>query len=101
MCRKLNAALGLGEAGELQGVVKKEMFYGKLDVKQDVLSEAGDLLFYLTWLVDEYGLTLEQVIDYNIDKLSGRYKGPLTHHEFSVKEKRTVSDYNVASGNID
>lgn len=86
VCRKLNAALGMAEAGELQNIVKKDVFYGKTCVEDDILSEAGDVMFYLTWLLDEYKLTLEDAIHHNIHKLSSRYKEALTPEEFNMKE---------------
>lgn len=35
--------------------------------------ELGDLLYYVTVLVHEHGLTLEEVMQHNVDKLTKRY----------------------------
>jgi hypothetical protein len=71
--QKLNASLGMGEAGELQGVVKKEVYHGHDPDPNEILNEVGDLLFYADWLLECYGWTLEQAMIYNISKLNNRY----------------------------
>jgi len=71
---RLHATMGMtGEAGEVSEIIKKHIFYHKpLDIHH-LKEEMGDVLFYFVWLLDEVGLTLEEVMDYNIDKLSKRY----------------------------
>lgn len=69
----LNAALGLGEAGELQNFVKKEFYHEHPRDPLHVLEEAGDILFYLDWLLSLYGWTLEQAMVENVNKLKRRY----------------------------
>ena len=72
--RKQHAALGLAsETGELAGLVIKSMHYGQSVDVDEVASELGDALWYLTMLADEYGLTLEYVMDANIAKLRKRH----------------------------
>lgn len=70
---KSNAALGLGEAGELQNIVKKEVFHGHPLNANAVMDETGDILFYLDWLADLYGFTLLDAMNYNAEKLAKRY----------------------------
>jgi len=70
---RLNAAIGLGEAGELQGVVKKEVFHGHPQDAYKILDESGDLLYYLDWLLDTYGWTIENAMNGNVAKLKERY----------------------------
>lgn len=72
--RILNWALGLaGEMGELVDPIKKHFFHKKpVDVVKLML-EAGDLLYYLNALVREFGYTLEQVAEMNVDKLRARH----------------------------
>lgn len=69
-------ALGLGEAGEVQGKVKKI-----LRDDNGVISEAariavgkelGDLLWYVARTASETGLTLEHVAQMNLNKLADR-----------------------------
>lgn len=67
-------ALGLaGEAGEIVDIVKKVIYHShELDTSM-LCKEAGDLLWYLALLCDTVGLTLEDVMQANVDKLRKRY----------------------------
>ena len=69
-----HASLGIaGEAGEIVDAVKKLWAYDKpLDV-DNVVEEAGDLLFYLLALLDMVGVSLEEVVAGNTAKLAKRY----------------------------
>ena len=70
----VHAAVGIsGEAGELLDAVKKHWVYGKpLDV-QNVIEELGDLEFYAAALRALIGVSREEVIKANVDKLRKRY----------------------------
>lgn len=66
-------ALGLvGEVGELYGkwakVIRDE---GTMD-RQDTIAELGDILWFLAALCEDLGTTLEEVAQYNLDKLHSR-----------------------------
>lgn len=69
--------LGLvNEAGEFAGKVKK-IFRDKGGVISDqdreaLKAELGDVLWYLTQLCSELNLTLEEVAEYNLQKLFSR-----------------------------
>lgn len=67
-------ALGLGEAGELQGKVKKIWRGDKTldEAKDDLIDELGDVLWYVSSMARELGVTLEQVAMRNIEKLEDR-----------------------------
>ena len=70
----LHMAVGVsGEAGELLDAIKKHAVYQKQLDFDNVREEAGDILFYLTGLLNELGLTLNECIEANVEKLSKRY----------------------------
>lgn len=78
--RLLEAVMGLnGEAGECQEIVKKAMFHGhELDI-ESLLLEAGDVLWYLTELCNELGVSMEAIAKLNLNKLYGRYPAGFSH----------------------
>jgi len=67
---------GLGEVGEVQGKVKKVIrdSGGVIDDerRQQLAGELGDVLWYLSQMATELGLSLEEVATSNLDKLAGR-----------------------------
>jgi NTP pyrophosphatase (non-canonical NTP hydrolase) len=69
-------ALGLGEAGELQGKVKKILRDDDFEVTQRarglMVDELGDVLWYAACLAHELGYSLEEVAKINVDKLHSR-----------------------------
>jgi NTP pyrophosphatase (non-canonical NTP hydrolase) len=66
--------LGLaGEMGELLELIKKREFHGKSISKDRIKDESGDLLFYLTGLLIEEDLSIEEIMDFNTSKLQTRY----------------------------
>ena len=70
-CKVTYPTLGLcGEAGEVAEKVKKHMRDGKsLD---GVGLELGDVLWYISALADDLGVTLEEVAQAKVDKLKSR-----------------------------
>lgn len=88
-------ALGMGEAGEVQGSLKKairddgmvpsaesglsdpydiyvEWMGPSMRRKADLMKEAGDLLWYLANFAAELGVSLEEIAQANLDKLASR-----------------------------
>ncbi|SRR6266700_7356048 len=67
-------ALGIaGEAGEVVDTVKKVLYHShELDISA-LRKEVGDLLWYMVLLCDTVGLTLEDVMQANVEKLRQRY----------------------------
>lgn len=68
-------ALGLcGEAGEVANKIKKLQRDGLSvdEVRDGVASEMGDVLWYLAALAEELGLSLAEVAEQNLIKLSKR-----------------------------
>lgn len=68
--------LGLGEAGEIQGKIKKILrdSGGVItdEVKKALAKEGGDLQWYLARLASELGVTLGEMAQGNLDKLFDR-----------------------------
>jgi NTP pyrophosphatase (non-canonical NTP hydrolase) len=69
--------LGLaGEAGEIANKVKKILRdnAGELaeDVRQNLISELGDVLWYIAALATDLGVELSEVADKNVEKLHSR-----------------------------
>ena len=75
-------ALGLAsEAGEVAGKVKKGIRDGKHwsgeqreDHRRSLLSELSDVLWYSAELCTVLGVTLQDVMQYNLDKLADRQR---------------------------
>ena len=67
-------ALGIaGESGEIVDTIKKVLYHlHELNVP-DLCKELGDLLWYMTLLGDTLGLTLNDIMQANVDKLHKRY----------------------------
>jgi NTP pyrophosphatase (non-canonical NTP hydrolase) len=67
----------LEEAGESVGVLKKVVFHDhpfNEEKREKLVSELGDLMWHVAALATEYGLTLDEIGDYNVNyKLKKRY----------------------------
>ncbi len=67
-------ALGLsGEAGEVANLVKKGVFHQHGLNKEKIKEELGDVLWYISALCTALDLSLEEVMEKNINKLLKRY----------------------------
>ncbi len=70
----IHGAMGvIEEAGEILGMVKKSLWYGKKLDESLMLEEMGDVLHYLTMLCNERDWTLEDLMETNVAKLKIRY----------------------------
>ena len=66
--------LGLcGEAGEVAELFKKHYGHGHPLDPEKLTLELGDVLWYLSTLASEYGISLETIAQKKIDKLRSRY----------------------------
>lgn len=70
----MHGAIGVcGEAGELGDQVKKFWCYNKPLDQENIKEELGDLYFYMQMIMNLSGFTLQDVLQYNVDKLCKRY----------------------------
>ena len=68
------AALGAcGECGEMADLVKKMAFYKKDVWPPDVIEEVGDVLWYLNWVCNCLGYSLEDAARFNSAKIQDRF----------------------------
>lgn len=80
-----------GEAGEVAEKMKK-LFRDKGGVvteefKQDVKKELGDVVWYVTALAKELGLTLEEILEANYEKLMKRRATNTLHGDGDNREE--------------
>lgn len=68
-------ALGLtGESGEVADLVKKTIFHGhKFSYSTEIKEELGDALWYIALICNALHISLEEVMEQNIEKLKKRY----------------------------
>jgi NTP pyrophosphatase (non-canonical NTP hydrolase) len=89
----LHMAVGVsGEAGELLDAVKKHCVYQKQIDLDNIKEEAGDILFYLTGLLNELDLSLEDCINANKEKLSRRYASGSYSNEQAIARADKVEE---------
>lgn len=83
-----NGVLGLaGEAGECCDIVKKYKYQGHELDKEHLKDELGDVLWYIAETASGLGITLEEVAEYNLNKLHKRYHGDKFNVQDSVNRK--------------
>ena len=77
--RLLTAALGMSaEAGEFTEIIKKIVFQGKPVNDENLFHlkrELGDVMWYVMQACMGLNISLEEVIEMNVDKLKARYPG--------------------------
>jgi NTP pyrophosphatase (non-canonical NTP hydrolase) len=75
----MNIIFGLcAEAGEVADVLKKYYCHTEKDnwstvVRKKLVYELGDVLFYWLKLLDRFGITVEEVVEGNREKLASRH----------------------------
>jgi NTP pyrophosphatase (non-canonical NTP hydrolase) len=76
---EMHMVLGItSEAGELAGVYKDSLAYGKELDDIHIVEELGDLLYFIQGLCNVNGWSLETVLDRNVAKLTARYADEFT-----------------------
>ncbi len=85
----LHMAVGVsGEAGELLDAVKKATIYNKPLDRENMIEELGDLEFYMSRIRQLLGVSRDEVLENNYEKLSKRYaKG-----QYSNKQAQERAD---------
>ena len=65
------------EAGEVAGLFKRELRNFPKDqarcTREHYVEELGDVLWYIAGVAYSQGITLEEIWDYNVEKLEERY----------------------------
>jgi len=92
--RLLTAGVGINaEGGEFLEIIKKMVFQGKPwndDNREHLIIELGDLMWYVAQATQALGITMEEVLDTNISKLSKRY--PAGAFDAYYSENRAEDD---------
>ena len=92
--RLTTAGVGLAaESGEFLEIVKKMVFQGKPwndDNREHLIIELGDVMWYVMQACMALGVSLDEVVEGNVEKLKKRYPGG----EFDVhySENRAADD---------
>lgn len=77
--RLLTAAVGMSaEAGEFTEIIKKIVFQGKPVNEENLFHlkrELGDIMWYVAQACMGLEITLDEVIEMNVEKLKARYPG--------------------------
>ena len=86
----INSVMGLcGESGEAIDIVKKWFAQGHELDKEHLAKELGDIAWYLAEAATALDITLEEVLQANIDKLKKRYPEGF---DSGKSQKRTAED---------
>ncbi len=86
------AVLGLGvagEAGEVADLLKKHLGHGHPLDRERLVSELGDVLWYVATLATTIGASLSEVADVNITKLTARYPDGFSSERSQKREDKT------------
>ena len=92
--RLITGAVGIcAEGGETLEIVKKLIFQGKGwndETKFHLKRELGDIMFYMITVCISLGITIDEIIEMNVDKLQKRY--PNGEFEVFYSENREHND---------
>lgn len=94
----MHAAIGIsGEAGEVLDAIKKHWVYGKPLDRANVIEELGDIEFYMQALRAELGVSRDEVIQANREKLLKRYPAGYTDQQAIARADKEPADMLGAS----
>lgn len=101
LLKLLHSVLGMsGEVGEATDSVKKSLMYGKdLDV-QNLKEECGDILWYMSLMLDAVESSFEEVMQMNVDKLSKRYPQGFTEKHAQLRLDKVEREEGIRLENI-
>ena len=89
--RLLTASVGMcAEAGEFTEVVKKIVFQGKEPTEENLFHlkrELGDVMWYVAQACMGLGVSLDEIIEMNVEKLASRYPDGAFDVHFSENRK--------------
>ena len=89
--RLLTAGVGINaEGGEFLEIIKKMVFQGKPwneDNRDHLIIELGDIMWYVAQATQALDISMEEVLDTNIRKLSKRYPDGTFDTYFSENRK--------------
>jgi NTP pyrophosphatase (non-canonical NTP hydrolase) len=92
--RLLTSGVGINaEGGEFLEIIKKMVFQGKPwndDNREHLIIELGDVMWYVAQATQALGISMEEVLDTNIRKLSKRY--PDGTFDAYMSENRAAGD---------
>ena len=90
------SALGLtGEAGEVADMVKKHVAQGHALDRERLILEAGDVAWYLARLCTALDVSLSDVLQRNVDKLTERYPDGFTPQASIGRKEHGIPAANV------
>lgn len=78
----INGVMGLaGEAGECIDYVKKAIFHKHDFNATELAKELGDIMWYVAMCCNAIGISLDDVMQGNIEKLKRRYPNGFNEHD--------------------
>lgn len=98
--RILHSSLGLvTEAGEFADATKKYIFYGKKFDTINLIEELGDLFYYMALACNVLGVSFEEVMQINANKLKKRF--PEKFEEQLAINRNVDSERKILEGKND
>lgn len=90
-----------GEAGELLDAIKKVVAYNKVVDIENVVEELGDLEFYMEGVRQQMGITREQTLAYNQEKLMRkRYPNGYSDQAAQARADKQEPEVRVHNGYV-
>ena len=90
--RFITAAVGLSaESGEFTEIIKKIVFQGKEPTKENLFHlkrELGDIMWYVAQACMALDVSIDEIIEMNVDKLKARYPGGEFDVHYSENRKQ-------------